>query len=594
MAEHNGRPPTGAIYLTLAVLIAGGLIGYMNVRRLDDNRRLVSRTHEVAESLETLLSTLKDAETGQRGYLLSGTTEYLEPYQAALSGLSAERQHLAALISDNPAQVIALSGLNTRIDAKLDELAQTIGLMKRGDKPGALAIVNAGSGKATMDGVRRDVAGMKRAEMDLAQSRDRETIASYRAAVASIALATFVGVLLTGLVLYGFRRNLTQAQIAARLLAEEEERLRTTLASIGDAVISTDADANVTFLNPVAEALTAWTNADAAGQPLSQVFNIVNESSRLAVENPAIRALRDGVIVGLANHTILIAKDGTEWPIDDSAAPIRSADGSVAGCVLVFRDISGRKKDEEALQRMAANLADADRRKDEFLATLAHELRNPLAPIRTGLQLLHRMRPSHGPGQKEDDYIRRMIERQTDHLVRLVDDLMDVSRITRGVLELRKKRVDLAAVLRDAVEAARPIIESKGHQLTLTLPPTPMFVDADTTRLGQVFTNLLNNAAKYSERDGRIWLAAERRDSTLVISVKDTGIGIPSDMLPKIFEMFAQVDRSLERSQGGLGIGLTLAKRLAEMHGGALEAHSDGPGQGSEFVVRLPAALAPV
>ena len=831
--------------LTLAVLLVGGVLGSFNARRLDDNRRLVSHTHEVVQSLETLLSALKDAETGQRGYLLSADERFLEPYQSALNRVTAIRQLLTGLVADNPGQTVRLRELGKKIDVKLGELKRTIDLLRAGDQRGAVAIVAGGSGKAVMDDLRRDVAEMQAVETALLDSRERETDASYRATVASIALATIVGVVLIGVVFYSFQRHVTREQRAARILAAEKERLRTTLASIGDAVISTDPAGDVVYLNPIAESLTGWTNQQAAGVPLSQVFNIVNESTRLPVDNPAIRALRDGVIVGLANHTVLIARDGTECPIDDSAAPVRGADDAITGCVLVFRDISARrraegqlrerdeqfrrtlfevaiptllhadddevllvnkawtegsgyqhadiptindwtvraygerhavvedyidtlfesdlrvdngeweittasgekrlwhffstpvgrdssgrrvivsnaidvteqrraeqglreseerlrlaqrvskigtfewniqtgvntwtpdleamyglppggfagtlktwedlvhpddrpqamaaigealangelaaewrviwpdgsvhwlagrgsvfkdddgkplrllginiditerKRDEEELRRLAAELSEADRRKDEFLATLAHELRNPLAPIRTGLQVLQRSRADGA----DTDQVRGMMARQTEQLVRLVDDLMDVSRITRGKLELRKERVELATVLQTAVETARPIIESRGHQLTVTLPPTPVFVEADITRLGQVFANLLNNAAKYSEPGGHIRLTVERRDGELLTRVKDNGIGIPPHLLPTIFDMFAQVDRTLEKSQGGLGIGLTLAQRLAMMHGGALEAHSDGLGHGSEFVVRLPAALAVV
>ena len=596
MSDKNARRSTlsvgmlGTVALTLAVLIIGGVLGYLNARRLDGNRRLVSHSHEVVQSLDALLSNLKDAETGQRGYLLTGEERYLEPYDAALSKVALLRQRLTVLIADNPGQIERLRALEATGDDKLAELKQTITLMRSGDKLGALVIVRDGSGKNLMDDMRRKVAAMEQVEADLLQARDRQTDASYRATVAAIALSTLLGVFLTGVVFYAFHLNLTREQHAAGILSEEKERLRTTLASIGDAVIATDHRANVSFLNPVAEQLTGWTSAQAAGVPLTEVFNIVNETTRLAVENPAIRALREGVIVGLANHTVLIAKNGAEWPIDDSAAPIRRDDGSVAGCVLVFRDITERKRDDEELRRLAAELSEADRRKDEFLATLAHELRNPLAPIRTGLQILQGSRV----GTEDQDRVRKMIERQTDQLVRLVDDLMDVSRITRGTLELRKERIELATVLQHAVETARPLIEARGHTLSVNLPSAPMFINADTTRLGQVFANLLNNAAKYSEPGGRISLSAERRGNELWTTVKDSGIGIPADMLSRIFEMFAQVDKSLEKSHGGLGIGLTLAKRLTEMHGGTLEVSSDGPGRGSEFVVRLPAALAGV
>jgi PAS domain S-box-containing protein len=229
-------------------------------------------------------------------------------------------------------------------------------------------------------------------------------------------------------------------------------------------------------------------------------------------------------------------------------------------------------------------LRDADRRKDEFLATLAHELRNPLAPIRNGLQVM-RLAGLDGETVLE---ARNMMERQLNQMVRLVDDLMDVSRITRNKLDLKKQRVDLADVIESAVETSRPLIEQAGHEFSLTLPPIPVYLNADATRLAQVFSNLLNNSAKYTNSGGRIRLIAEIRGEEVTVRVQDNGLGIPSDALPRLFQMFSQVDRNMERAQGGLGIGLTLVRRLVEMHGGTVEAHSDGPGRGSEFVVRLP------
>ena len=237
------------------------------------------------------------------------------------------------------------------------------------------------------------------------------------------------------------------------------------------------------------------------------------------------------------------------------------------------------------VRREAADvLREADRRKDEFLATLAHELRNPLAPIRNGLQI---MRLAGGrPAVVEQ--ARGMMERQVRQMVRLIDDLLDLSRISRGKVELRKERIDLAAVVRNAVETSRPLIEQAGHELTVTIPGEPIVIEADLVRLSQVFSNLLNNAAKYTDNGGRVWLNAERRDGTVVVSVRDNGVGIPAPMLPHVFEMFTQVNRSLERTRGGLGIGLSIVKRLVEMHGGTVEARSDGHGQGSELVVELP------
>ena len=232
-------------------------------------------------------------------------------------------------------------------------------------------------------------------------------------------------------------------------------------------------------------------------------------------------------------------------------------------------------------------LRDSDRRKDEFLATLAHELRNPLAPLRNGLQVLRLARANESMAEQA----RTMMERQLGQMVHLIDDLLDLSRISRGKIELRKERVDLAKAIQQAVETSRPGIEQAGHDLSIDVPSGPVYVDADVTRLAQVFSNLLNNAAKYTERGGRIRLSVRRIGSEAVVLVRDNGIGIPPPMLPHIFEMFTQVDRNLERSQGGLGIGLSIVKRLVEMHGGTVDAKSDGHGMGSEFVVRLPVVV---
>ena len=251
--------------------------------------------------------------------------------------------------------------------------------------------------------------------------------------------------------------------------------------------------------------------------------------------------------------------------------------------VASHENITSRKKADEALR-------DADRRKDEFLATLAHELRNPLAPISNSLQIMHLAKDDAAAVERA----RIVMERQLKQMVRLVDDLLDVSRINQGKLELRLERIDLASLMRHAVESSRPVIDAGGHEILIMVPPEPVFVDADVIRLGQVFANLLNNAAKYSERGGRIRMSAESRGDEVVVCVADSGVGIPIDMLPNIFDIFMQVDRSLEKSQGGLGIGLTLVRRLVEMHGGSVEAHSEGLGRGSEFVVSLPTASAAV
>jgi signal transduction histidine kinase/ActR/RegA family two-component response regulator len=231
----------------------------------------------------------------------------------------------------------------------------------------------------------------------------------------------------------------------------------------------------------------------------------------------------------------------------------------------------------------------ADRRKDEFLATLAHELRNPLAPIRTGLDILRIRSGDAQATQRATD----IMERQLRQMVRLVDDLLDVSRINTGKFAIKMGRVELKAVVNDALEVVRSYVELHGHELVIELPDRPVFLHGDATRLAQILSNLLNNAAKYTNRGGRVSLSAHVEERTLVLSVADNGIGIAPDMLDNVFEMFVQVDSTLERTNAGLGVGLSLARRLVELHGGTIEAHSAGIGKGSEFVVRLPIVVEP-
>jgi PAS domain S-box-containing protein len=308
---------------------------------------------------------------------------------------------------------------------------------------------------------------------------------------------------------------------------------------------------------------------------------------------------RQAIDMAIAGHghyddvyrTVDPADGASRW-IRALGGAARDPDGTPRRFDGVTVDITAQKEEEarlaqvaEAHAQLSERLRDQDRRKDEFLATLAHELRNPLAPISTGLELLRQQ-----PAQAHR--IAAMMDRQLGHLVRMVDDLLDISRITLGKVNLVRARVDLRAVLDSALETARPLIEAGGHELALRLPDGPLPLDGDPTRLSQMFSNLVNNAAKYTPSGGRISIEAAIRGGTLEVRVTDTGVGIPGDMLPRVFDMFTQIGRTIERAQGGLGIGLTLVRRLAEMHGGEVLAASPGVGQGSTFTVRLPLAAA--
>jgi signal transduction histidine kinase/ActR/RegA family two-component response regulator len=310
---------------------------------------------------------------------------------------------------------------------------------------------------------------------------------------------------------------------------------------------------------------------------------------------PGLRMFAEGVEVrpdeapmqqvartGQALHNIeheLVFPDGTRKTVYASIAPVFGDDGKVRGVVGSYADFTDRKQAELDLQ-------EADRRKNEFLATLAHELRNPLAPIRNALRLLHLA----GDDPAIQAQARGVMERQLGQMVRLIDDLLDVARITQNKLILRKERIELTTALQAALEATRPLIEEAGHELTVELPAEPVYLEADSVRVAQIFTNLLNNAAKFTARGGHIWLTAAHQANEVQVSVRDTGIGIAAEHKSRLFEMFSQAAPALERSQDGLGIGLALVRGLVELHSGSIKVGSEGPGRGSEFIIRLPLA----
>jgi signal transduction histidine kinase/CheY-like chemotaxis protein len=296
----------------------------------------------------------------------------------------------------------------------------------------------------------------------------------------------------------------------------------------------------------------------------------------MGAENGQQGFLVTGLLTGFLG---LVAVGASVWLLKRRLSGRPKAAGAL-------HDLAAHQRLEAELRRRVDELTEADRRKDEFLATLAHEVRNLLAPVRTGLELL---KLAGGDAAAAAQH-RQVIERPVEQMVRLVDDLFDLSRIARGQVKLQRKRVELAEVVASAVEISRPLIDRAGHELTVALPPQPLRLDADPGRMAQVLSNLLTNAAKYTKEHGHIWLTAGQEGGEAVVRVRDTGIGIPAEMLPHVFEMFAQAETAVDRSQGGLGIGLTLVKSLVQMHGGGVEAHSDGPGRGSEFVVRLPLA----
>jgi PAS domain S-box-containing protein len=360
-----------------------------------------------------------------------------------------------------------------------------------------------------------------------------------------------------------------------RALQESEQRYRTLVEQVKDyAIFMVDSDGRPTSWNEGVHRVLGFEEAEFIGTDITPIIFTPEDLAQGVPEAEFSQAATAGTA---GNDRWMRRKDGKRFWASGVTTGLRNSHGELIGYSKVMRDLTDQKHADEALKQ-------ADRRKDEFLATLAHELRNPLAPLRNSLHILQ-LTACDEPAIER---ICKTMERQVDHLVRLVDDLMEVSRITRGTIDLRKENIELAAVARAAIETSRPLIDAAGVQLAISLPQEPVMLNGDPVRLGQVFINLLNNAAKYTNEDGQIWFTARREGNEAVVSVRDTGVGIEPESLAKVFDMFMQVDRSTTRAQGGLGIGLTLVRSLVEMHGGSVAAISEGPGLGSEFIVRLP------
>jgi PAS domain S-box-containing protein len=374
-------------------------------------------------------------------------------------------------------------------------------------------------------------------------------------------------------------RDLTTRRAAEEQLRQSEARLRLLVESIQDyAVFMLDPSGRVATWNPGAERIKGYKPDEIIGKSFT-VFYPEEDVRGGKCELELSQATANG---RFEDEGWRIRKDGTRFWANVVISAVRDEKGQLLGFSKVTRDLTDRRKnEEERTARMAAE--QANRSKDEFLAMLGHELRNPLAPIVTALQLMKLK--SNAPPTREQV----IIERQVKHMVRLVDDLLDVSRITRGKVDLQKQRLDLREVLARSIEAVSPLLEQRDHRFEIDSPPQPVYVLGDEARLTQVFVNLITNAAKYTDPGGNILVALRLAGGQAELEVRDNGVGISAELLPNVFDLFVQGGQSSDRSAGGLGIGLAVVKSLLSLHGGSIEARSAGPGQGSSFIVRLPA-----
>jgi len=365
-------------------------------------------------------------------------------------------------------------------------------------------------------------------------------------------------------------------------LKDEETFARKVLMSSLNGLYIYDIKAGTdTFINAQYTRLTGYTLDDLNAMSGSEFFALFHpeDQARVAAHLEDLTRIADGDVVEI-EYRFKTADGRWIWCLSRDAVFSRDPDGTVRQCIGAFLDITERKQAEEALR-------ESDRRKDEFLAMLGHELRNPLAPIRNAIMVMKKIGLPHPKLAWAGD----VIDRQVNQLAHLVDDLLDVSRIVQGKITLQKTPVDLSRVIELALETSRPLIEARHHELILSLPEDPLQVDGDVIRLAQVISNLLNNAAKYTPEGGTIWVTVVRKNGEAIVSVRDTGEGISKNLLPKLFKLFTQAERTLDRAQGGLGLGLTIVQRIVELHGGWVEARSEGPGKGSEFIVYLPAIV---
>src|SRR5215510_11049685 len=394
-------------------------------------------------------------------------------------------------------------------------------------------------------------------------------------------------------------RAILRLREAEQQVREREAWLKTVMSSIGDAVITTNMGGRVTSINPVAQEMVGWTEAEAEGRPLMDVFRIVNEQTRQPSETPVVGVLQEGPLAGLPNHALLVARGGRETPVDGSAAPIKDERGNVIGVVLTFHDITERKRMEKAREqllryeqeaRREAEVArrraeEASRSKDEFLATVSHELRTPLNHIIGWVTMLRSGNLKPDKTQKAFDTIERNVRAQA----RLIDDLLDVSRIISGKLLIEPRSIEIAKVVEAAAESISLTAEAKGVNFKTTIAPEAGKVSGDPDRLQQAIGNLLSNAVKFTPEGGHVELRLSRVNSQVEIAVSDDGQGISPDFLPHVFDRFRQQDSTTARQHGGLGLGLAIVRHLVELHGGSVRVESAGEGRGATFTITLPA-----
>jgi PAS domain S-box-containing protein len=585
------KRPFVLVFLTIAGLLIASMVfmyqsGAVAIR---SNQKMIAQL-SILKQLEEVESTLKDMETGQRGYLLTGEDAYLAPYHQASLQMQKETDALRRLAANGDLDTDEVARVIDLITRKKTELEQTIQIRRETGLTAALVIVRNNIGKETMDATRSALAKIKAGE----QAEFSE--ASQRAGrISAIESATFVviGILNLLFLAWVFRkisREMSRREAAVLEISRQKELLNTTLASIGDAVIVTDATGCVTFLNSEAEQLTGWKNFEAQGQTLPRVFHIIKESNRAPAENPAEKVLRLEAVVGQAEHTMLLAKNGSQIPIDHSAAPIRHSGGPIVGIVLVFRDFTEQREAQRVLARSkedleklvverTARLREMVNELQHVSYSITHDMRAPLRAMNAFAGLLLEEAPGSAAPARTEDYSRRILT-AASRLDKLIQDALHY---TKAVLqEISFAPVDLSKLIPGLVETYPNLQPARAEILIENKLPVVL---GNESLLTQCFSNLLGNAVKFVAPGvkPKVCVRTETTDSGAVkIWIQDNGIGIPKHAQSRLFGMFQKLDNQYE----GTGIGLALARKVTERMGGKIGVESE-PGRGSRFWVEL-------
>ena len=569
-------------------------------------------SNEVVKGANDLLSELKDAETGERGYSLTGDPAFLEPYNSARPRIQSDLETLLRITTNSLARE-HLEAMVPLIESRMKELASMIRVVDSGDRAAARAYIGGGTGKRLMDAVRVEMATfIQIKETELAAQevifQSQMRILFVVIAVGSV-LGLSVAVLLAYLIYRGAQNRLKdeihletsrlleiQRETSGHLqrandsLQASEERLAVIVRSIGDGLLATDAKGRIVFLNPVAEQLTGWTQAEAAGLPVDEVFNIVNQETRKPCVVPVTATLEHGTIQGLANHTLLIARDGCEHPIADSCAPMRDHNHVVTGAVLVFRDVTNEYAAQKAIQQSNQELQGAmlaaekaNLAKSDFLSSMSHELRSPLNAILGFAQLMESSTPPPSPAQA--GRINQILQAGW-HLLNLINEILDLAVIESGKVSLSIEPVSVPEIMSECRAMMEPQAQKRGIVMVFPESHGPVYVRADRIRLKQIIINLLSNAIKYNKEFGTVTVECRPvAPGILRISVADTGLGLKPEKLAQLFQPFNRLGQEAT-GVAGTGIGLVVTKRLAELIEGALGVEST-VGVGSVFWVEL-------